>query len=164
MEEEHLTHVDRTGAAQMVDVGGKAVTRRTAVAEAVCRMNQAAADAIRHNNHRKGDVLQVARIAAISGAKRTDELIPLCHSVPMDQLATEFEWLDRCTLRIEVVAVATGKTGVEMEAMMGASLAALTIYDMCKAMDRSIRIEQVSLCSKTGGSRGDYVRDSKPAH
>lgn len=158
MERDELTHVDADGAARMVDVGGKATSRRTAVAGAICVMDAKTADAIRQNVTTKGDVLQVARIAAIAAAKRTDELIPLCHSVPLDRIDTEFEWVSEARLLIRVTAVATGKTGVEMEALVGASLAALTIYDMCKAIDRDMRIESVQLHSKSGGSRGDYRR------
>ncbi len=154
-----LTHLDDHGAARMVDVGEKAVSRRTAVAEAICRMNPEAANAIREDLNRKGDVLQVARIAAIAAAKRTDELIPLCHTVPLDHLTPSFEWLDDGRLKITVQAQASGKTGVEMEALVGASLAALTVYDMCKAIDRSLCIENIQLQSKSGGARGDYVRD-----
>jgi Molybdenum cofactor biosynthesis enzyme len=97
-------------------------------------------------------------VAAIQAAKRTDELIPLCHSVPMDSVSVEFEWLDDFRLRIRVTSIATGKTGVEMEALVGASVAGLVVYDMCKAIDRSMSIEKVELVSKTGGRRGDYHR------
>jgi cyclic pyranopterin phosphate synthase len=153
-----LTHVDETGRAHMVDVGEKPITQRAATATAVCSMNAETAQAIRDNALHKGDVLQVARIAAIGAAKRTDELIPLCHSVPLDQVEIHFVWLEHAKLGITATAKTTGRTGVEMEALVAASLAALTIYDMCKSMDRSLRIENVELQSKSGGARGDFKR------
>ena len=161
--ETKLTHVDGTGTARMVDVGAKPVSQRTARARAICSMQAATAQAIRENTSKKGDVLQVARIAAIGAAKRTDELIPLCHSIALDCVDVEFHWLDGQRLQIEVVSATSGKTGVEMEALVGASLAALTVYDMCKAMDRSLRIESVELLSKTGGTRGDYLKPEENA-
>ncbi len=106
----------------------------------------------------KGDVLSVARIAAIQAAKRTDELIPLCHSLPLDGVQVEFQWLSQTELKILVTASVTAQTGVEMEALVGASLAALTVYDMCKAVDRSLSIESIVLESKSGGASGDYQR------
>ncbi len=130
-----LTHVDETGRAHMVDVGEKAVTHRTATASAVCSMSETTAQAIRDNALHKGDVLQVARIAGIGAAKRTDELIPLCHTVPLDQVEIQFDWLEPTKLGITATAKTTGRTGVEMEALVAASLAALTIYDMCKSSD-----------------------------
>lgn len=154
--ESSFTHLDETGAAKMVDVGDKPVSRRVAKAAAICSMQVATAQAIRDVASKKGDVLQVARIAAVNGAKRTDELIPLCHSVPIDSLDVEFSWLDDRRLQVTVTSVATAKTGVEMEALVGASVGALTIYDMCKAMDRSLKVESVELLSKSGGTRGDY--------
>lgn len=157
-----LTHVDETGAAKMVDVGDKPVTRRTARARAVCVMQPATAAAIRDVSSKKGDVLQVARIAALSAAKRTDELIPLCHSVPIDSVSVEFNWENDCRLQVVVSSIATGKTGVEMEAMVAATIGALTVYDMCKAMDRGMRIEAVELLEKTGGVRGDYALNVEP--
>lgn len=156
-----LSHVDQSGAAQMVDVGGKPVSRRSASASVVCCMQPTTRQLIDQQQSPKGDVLQIARVAAISGSKRTDELIPLCHSVPMDRVAVEFDWLNDCQLRIRVTATATGKTGVEMEALVGASIAALTIYDMCKAVDRSLRIDNLQLDAKSGGVRGDYIRDGQ---
>lgn len=158
MSEPQLTHVDESGKAQMVDVGQKPTTRRHACAAATVRMSESAAQAVRDNSSRKGDVLQVARLAAIGAAKRTDEWIPLCHSIGLDKVSVEFEWLTGTTLEVTVSAVATGKTGVEMEAMVACSCAALTIYDMCKAIDRTMTIESVRLLSKSGGQRGDYQR------
>ena len=153
-----LTHIDEHGGARMVDVGQKPISRRVATARAVCVMNLETANAVRGNTLKKGDVLQVARLAAIAAAKRTDELIPLCHSVPLDSVAVEFEWIGEQKLQIEVTAVATGRTGVEMEALVASSLAGLTVYDMCKSSDREIRIEQVQLVRKSGGVHGDFER------
>lgn len=153
-----MSHVDEAGKARMVDVGEKSISRRVAVAQAVVVLSEAASEAIRSNTIKKGDVLGVARIAAIAAAKRTDELIPLCHSVPLDKLEVRFLWLDACRLKIEAEAIATARTGVEMEALVASTNAALTVYDMCKAIDKSISIEAVELVSKTGGLRGDYQR------
>lgn len=146
----------------MVDVGGKPVTQRTAVAEGAVRMGQAGFAAVRDQAVAKGDVLAVARIAGIQAAKRTGELIPLCHPLGLDQVELEAS-LDsampgvrvRCTTRV------TARTGVEMEALTGVAVACLTIYDMVKAVDRDMVIEQVQLVSKTGGTRGDWQR---PGH
>lgn len=156
-----FTHVDASGQARMVDVSDKPVSKRTATATAVCSMLPATADAIRQNTTRKGDVLAVARLAAIAAAKRTDELIPLCHTVPLDSLNVDFSWVEPTRLLISTTACATGRTGVEMEALVAASLAALTVYDMCKSTDRELRVETVELQSKTGGVRGDYSRSRK---
>ena len=143
----------------MVDVGDKPATRRTACARAVCSMMAETAEAIRNVDTKKGDVLPVARLAAIGAAKRTDELIPLCHGIPIESVDVAFRWLSDTELEIQVTSACTGKTGVEMEAMVGASVAALTVYDMCKAMDRDMQIGSVELLAKTGGSRGDYYRN-----
>ena len=153
-----LSHVDPHGAARMVDIATKPATARTATARAVCCMNELTSQAVRNNSNSKGDVLAVARIAGISGAKRTDELIPLCHSLPLEHLGIEFRWLDPTHLEVTATARCTGKTGVEMEAMVAASLAALTVYDMCKSSDREMRIENVELLRKSGGVRGDFER------
>lgn len=153
-----LSHLDAQGDARMIDIGDKPISKRVATAQAQCRMLLATAETIRSDSSRKGNVLQIARLAAISGAKRTDELIPLCHSVPLDSVAVEFQWAEPTLLLIEVTSAATSRTGVEMEALVGASMAALTVYDMCKSIDRSLRIEVVELVSKSGGMRGDYVR------
>ncbi len=160
--EQQMTHVDPQGAARMVDVGEKPISRRVATAAAACGMSVEAASAIRQNSLKKGDVIAVARLAAIGAAKRTDELIPLCHSVPLDVVNVDFQWRDDTTLVVSVTAVATGRTGVEMEAMLGASVGALTVYDMCKAIDRSMTISEVVLLSKAGGIRGDYRRQNEP--
>lgn len=158
MSDEKMTHLDASGKAHMVDVGAKPISRRQAVATACVQLNSLAADAIRANSVRKGDVLGVARLAGIGGAKRTDELIPLCHSVPLDSVDIQFEWLTETCLQLTSTSAATGRTGVEMEAMVACSCAALAIYDMCKSLDKSITIQQIQLVSKSGGVRGDYTR------
>ena len=158
MNSQGFSHLDADGNARMVDVGEKLVTRRVAQAEARVRLSAPVAQQLRSGGMPKGDVLQVARIAAIGAAKRTDELIPLCHSLPLDHVKVQFSWPDETSLRIEVEAAATARTGVEMEALVGASVASLTVYDMCKALDKSIVIESIQLVSKTGGVSGDYWR------
>jgi cyclic pyranopterin phosphate synthase len=151
-----FTHLGDSGSASMVDIGNKAVSLRRAIAVAVCEMKQETAEAIRDVTSKKGDVISVARIAAINAAKRTDELIPLCHSVPMDYVEVSFAWLEDRKLEVRVTSQATAKTGVEMEALVGATTGALTIYDMCKAMDREMTISGVRVLEKSGGTRGDF--------
>jgi cyclic pyranopterin phosphate synthase len=154
-----LTHLDEQGNARMVDVSAKEVTARTAVAEAVVRLSREAFDALKAGSLKKGDALGVARIAGIMAAKKTDELIPLCHPLPISGVDVGFT-LDEEHARVIVEATVrvTARTGVEMEAMTAASLAALTIYDMCKAVDKGITIESVRLLSKEGGAGGSYRR------
>ena len=154
-----LTHIDANGHAVMVDVGGKAVTERTALAKGRICMSPEAFAAIREGTAKKGDVLGVARVAGIMAAKRTSDLIPLCHPLAMTHCSVDFELLEHehaveaaCMTRV------TGRTGIEMEAMTGVSVALLTIYDMCKAVDRSMRIEQIRLVHKEGGKSGTYDR------
>jgi cyclic pyranopterin phosphate synthase len=152
-----LTHADEEGRSRMVDVGDKAVTSRTAVASALIRMSAATIEAIREHRTPKGDPLEVARLAGIMAAKRTSELIPLCHPLPLDHADVQVE------LRsggVEIVATARteGKTGVEMEALTAVSVAALTLYDMCKAIDKGMVITDIRLESKSGGRSGDYKR------
>ncbi len=158
MSSQGFSHLDADGNARMVDVGEKAVTRRVAIAQACVRLNASLADELRSGGLPKGDVLQVARIAAIGAAKRTDELIPLCHSLPLDHVKVQFSWPEPTCLLIEVEAAATARTGVEMEALVGASVAGLTVYDMCKARDKSLVIETIQLVSKSGGASGDFRR------
>lgn len=153
-----LSHVDPQGAARMVDIGVKCVSKRVATARAVCVMNLVTAEAVRNNSATKGDVLGVARLAGIGAAKRTDELIPLCHGVPLESVAVDFLWLDSTHLEVTATVHCTGKTGVEMEALVAANLAALTVYDMCKSSDRAMRVEQIELVRKSGGMRGDFER------
>ena len=155
----NLTHLDNSGAAHMVDVSAKSLTVRVAVAEGRIRMSVAAAVAIRDGAAAKGDVVAVARIAGIMAAKRTAELIPLCHPLPLTGVA-----LDLTVEENSVVAVATARTthvtGVEMEAMTAVSVALLTIYDMVKSIDKGMVIEGVRLVSKTGGKSGDWHADT----
>ncbi len=156
--ENELTHFDEQGAARMVDVGEKAVTRRTARASGVVRMRPETLDKIRRGAMSKGDVLAVARLAGIMAGKETSRLIPLCHNIPLDSLQIAFDFADDRTVRIEATAVTSAKTGVEMEALTAVSVAALTIYDMCKAVDRGMEIDAVRLEEKSGGRSGHFVR------
>ena len=154
-----LTHVDRSGRARMVDVGEKPVTQRVAVARGAVRMLPATAKKIAANAIAKGDVLATARIAGVMAAKRTGELIPLCHPLPLDFVDVRLD-VDarRGVVAIEAEARIAARTGIEMEALTAVSVAALTIYDMCKAVDRGMTIEDVCLVSKSGGRSGDWVR------
>lgn len=154
-----LTHINDAGEAHMVDVGGKSVTHRVAIAEGRIRMLPATLDLIRGGGHAKGDVLAVARVAGIMAAKRTAELVPLCHPVALTAIEVELapvagESAIHCRVRAETVA----QTGVEMEALTGVQVALLTIYDMCKAVDRGMTIEGVRLMEKSGGRSGDWKR------
>ncbi len=153
-----LTHVDADGEATMVDVSPKAVTARVARARAVVEMAPETARAIREATLGKGEALGVARVAGIMAAKRTGDLIPLCHPLALDHVAVDFAVEDTRVV-IEAVARTTARTGVEMEAMTAASLAALTLYDMAKAMDRGMRITAVELLEKRGGKSGIWRRD-----
>ena len=154
-----LTHLDAHGKARMVDVGGKAETHRVAVAAGCIRMSGQALDAIRDGTVPKGDVLAAARIAGIMAAKKTADLIPLCHPLGLDAVAIDFALLDD---GVEVTATAslTARTGVEMEAMVAVSIALLTIYDMAKAVDKAMVIDAVRLIEKRGGKSGDWKRPS----
>jgi cyclic pyranopterin phosphate synthase len=152
-----LTHLDDLGAARMVDVSAKAATAREAEAEAVVVLSQEAFDAVLSGDTPKGDVFAAARLAGIMAAKKTPELIPLCHHIPLARASVEIEPLpDRHALRIVASAKTRSETGVEMEALTAAAIAALTIYDMVKAIDRGAIIESVRLLSKTGGKSGAY--------
>jgi cyclic pyranopterin monophosphate synthase len=151
-----LTHFDAAGQAHMVDVGAKPVTHRIAIAEGWIHMQPETARRIRAGDHRKGDVLGVARIAGIMAAKRTGELIPLCHPIGLTRVAVEFETGDD-RVRVQATCEVQGQTGVEMEALTAASVALLTIYDMCKAIDRGMRIEGLRLLEKHGGRSGSWV-------
>ncbi len=150
------SHIADDGSLAMVDVGAKATTARTARAEALVTLTPAAAEALRAATLPKGDAFVAAQVAGILAAKRTGELIPLAHPLPLDAVDVAFGWNDATTLRIETRATITGRTGVEMEALVAASVAALTIYDMCKALDKGIVIERVRLLQKTGGKSGDW--------
>ena len=154
-----LTHVNSSGEARMVDVGQKSNTRRSAVASSRISMSLDAANAIRANSIAKGDCLQVARIAAIQASKQTSTLIPLCHLILIDSVDVQHKWVSDVVLEWQVTVRSTGPTGVEMESLTAASVAALTVYDMCKAIDRSMTISSIMLLSKKGGVRGDYQRN-----
>lgn len=155
-----LTHFDAQGQAHMVDVSAKAETHRIARATGVIRMQPATLQLIAHGASKKGDVIGVARLAAIQGAKRTADLVPLCHPLPLTRVAVEFD-VDaarsevHCTVQAETV----GRTGVEMEALTAVQVGLLTIYDMCKAADRGMVIDGVRLLEKHGGKSGDWVAD-----
>lgn len=159
-----LTHLDTQGQAHMVDVGAKPETQRVARAEGRIRMSEAALAAIEAGDSKKGDVLGVARVAAIQAAKRTSELIPLCHPLPITRVSVDLQ-IDRspasvvCTAQVETF----GRTGVEMEALVAVQIALLTVYDMCKAVDRSMRIDGVRLLEKSGGRSGHWVAPAEPA-
>ncbi len=161
MSEDRFTHLDARGQAQMVDVTEKAVTQRTAVAQARVRMQPQTLAMILDQRHPKGDVLATARIAGIQAAKKTWDLIPLCHPLLLTGINISIEPEGDDTLRIEVLCKLSGTTGVEMEALTGASVAALTLYDMCKAVDRGMVIETVCLLEKAGGRSGHYRRDAE---
>ena len=151
-----LTHLDEHGAARMVDVGGKDITRRVARAGGRVRMSPEALTLVRQGS-KKGDVLQVARIAGIQGAKRTSELIPLCHPLMIDSVTVDLR-IEDDAVAIEATVVTSGRTGVEMEALSAVSVAALTVYDMVKAVDKAMVIDQVLLLEKEGGRSGHFVR------
>ena len=159
MSETKLSHFDASGSAVMVDVSEKPVTARQAVARGIITMNAAAFAAVRDGTAQKGDVLGVARIAGIMAAKRTSELIPLCHPLPLSKLTVDFHLLPE-QQAVEAVCTARtiGVTGVEMEALTGVSAALLTIYDMCKAVDKGMELGEIHLVEKTGGKSGHYMR------
>jgi cyclic pyranopterin monophosphate synthase len=156
----NLSHFDEQGASRMVDVGGKPVTHRIARAGGQVRMGTETLALIRDRKLSKGDVLEVARLAGIMAAKRTGELIPLCHPLPLDAVSLDFSFPDDSSIRIEATVQCTAKTGVEMEALTAVSVASLTIYDMCKAVDRGMMIEQIQLEEKSGGRSGHWQRTS----
>lgn len=153
-----LTHLNAKGEARMVDVGQKDNTERQAVAVGGVRMQPATLAKIRQQGLKKGDVLAVARVAGIMAAKKTPELIPLCHTIMLDNVAVGFDFVGDDFIKITATASSTGRTGVEMEAMVAVAISGLTIYDMCKAIDRGMQLEQVYLLSKQGGKSGRYSR------
>jgi len=153
-----LSHVNEAGEANMVDVSGKAETHRVAVARGRVRMAAATLREIMDNGVPKGDVLAVARVAGIQGAKRCADLIPLCHPLPLSRVAVSFAPVGDDCLEVTAECRVTGQTGVEMEALTAVSVAALTIYDMCKAMDKGMTIESIGLLSKEGGKSGPWER------
>jgi cyclic pyranopterin phosphate synthase len=156
-----LSHLDESGRARMVDVSGKAVTEREAVARGTVRMQPQTLRLIRSGKIAKGEVLAVARVAGIQAAKRTAELIPLCHPLPVEVAGIDFVVRSPSVLEVEARVKVTAKTGVEMEALVAVSAAALTIYDMCKAVDRGMVIGDIRLMEKRGGRSGEWRRDAR---
>lgn len=154
-----LSHFDEHGGSRMVDTSLKPETIRIAKASAIIRMKPETLVMIQNRQLAKGDVCEVARLAGIMAAKKTADLIPLCHPLPLTSVQVRFEFLDAERLRVELTTKTIGRTGVEMEALTGASISALTIYDMCKAVDRSMTIETIQLIEKSGGQSGDFVRE-----
>lgn len=155
-----LSHFDGSGAGRMVDVGGKEITLREARAEGIVTMQPETLQCIRDRKIVKGDVFEVARLAGIMGSKRTAELIPLCHPLGLDSAAIDFEVLDERRVRIESRVSVRARTGVEMEALTAVSVAALTVYDMCKGIDRGMSIGPICLLEKSGGRSGHFVQPS----
>ena len=155
-----LSHFDASGASRMVNVGDKAVSRRTARASGIIRMAAETLSLVRDKRTSKGDVLEVARLAGIVAAKRTSELIPLCHNLPLESVTLDFDYLDERTLAITANVQVEAKTGVEMEALTAVSIAALTVYDMCKGVDRGLTIGSIQLDEKSGGRSGHWKRTS----
>ncbi|MBW7957676.1 MAG: cyclic pyranopterin monophosphate synthase MoaC [Deltaproteobacteria bacterium] len=158
-----LTHIDGRGKARMVDVTAKDVTERVAMAKGRVLMKRETLDLVLANEMKKGDVLGVARVAGIMAAKRTGELIPLCHPLNVTSVEVEFEpVMDPPGIDITATARVASRTGVEMEALTAVSVAALTIYDMCKAADKGMELTDIRLVRKTGGKSGDYMREGEP--
>jgi cyclic pyranopterin monophosphate synthase len=160
MSEPRLTHLDETGKANMVDVSAKLDTERTAIARGEVKMLPATFELIRAGQVKKGDVLTIAQIAGIQAAKRTSDLIPLCHPLPLSKVDVTLR-LDESLPGVEITVLAktTGKTGVEMEALTAVSVAALTIYDMAKAAEKTMQIQNIRLLEKHGGKSGDWIAD-----
>ncbi|MDQ5846594.1 MAG: cyclic pyranopterin monophosphate synthase MoaC [Acidobacteriota bacterium] len=154
---DELSHVDDEGRVRMVDTSGKSITTRTAVASARVLMTSETLNAVQHHRTPKGDPLEAARLAGIMAAKRTAELIPLCHPLPLTHVDVQTE-IDEGGIRLQSTVSTNAQTGVEMEALVAVSVAALTVYDMCKALDKGIVISDVRLESKTGGKSGDFRR------
>lgn len=155
-----LSHLDKNGMARMVDVGEKSETDRTAIARGEIKMQQTTLDLVKSGTMKKGDVLTVAQIAGIQAAKRTSELIPLCHPLPISQIQVDFLMDDQLPgVQILATVKVTGKTGVEMEALTAVSVAALTIYDMTKAVDTTMKIQNIRLIEKHGGRSGDIINE-----
>lgn len=152
-----LTHIDENGKAQMVDVGNKEDTKRSATASGKVFMSVETIEALKKQEFQKGDVLGVARVAGIQAAKKTSDLIPLCHPLAVNFVSVDFR-IGESHVEIETTVEIFGKTGVEMEALTACTITALTIYDMCKAMDKSISIEEIKLLEKTGGKSGNWKR------
>ncbi|ADB17796.1 molybdenum cofactor biosynthesis protein C [Pirellula staleyi DSM 6068] len=157
---ESFSHFDEQGASRMVDVTAKPITERMARARGIVAMQPATLAKIRDRSHSKGDVLEVARLAGIMAAKRTDEWIPLCHSLPLEGVEIAFTILGDDRIAIEATTRVSAKTGVEMESLVAVSACALTIYDMCKAVDRALVIERIELVEKQGGRSGHFLRET----
>src|SRR5690606_27307493 len=159
----NLTHFNEHGRAKMVDISGKNETKRIAIAKSCIEMKKAVYENIVEQKNKKGDVLAVAQVAGIMGAKQTANLIPMCHPIPITGVNLQFDWQNQEKENVKLVITAevktVGATGVEMEALTAASLAALTVYDMCKAVDKSMVIGPAYLVEKSGGKSGDYKRD-----
>lgn len=155
-----FTHFNEQGRAKMVDVGEKPISQRVAVAAGRVLVNRETFSLIRSGGMKKGDVLTVAQIAGVMGAKRTPDIIPMCHPILMDGINLEL-WLDeeRCSVEIQATVSCDGRTGVEMEALTAVSVAALTVYDMCKAVQKDMTITDIRLVKKSGGVHGDYLRE-----
>jgi cyclic pyranopterin phosphate synthase len=154
-----FSHLDDSGRARMVDVGGKKKTARSARAEALVVMSQTLLERLTSQTLPKGNPFEVVRIAGIQAGKKTSDLIPLCHPLPLSQIDVDIE-LTKTGARIEATAATTAETGVEMEALVAASVAALTLYDICKGVDKSVEIGPVRLLEKSGGKSGDWIRNS----
>ena len=158
--EDKLSHINEDGKASMVNINEKKITKRTAVASSKIFLNDVAYKLVKENKSQKGDVLNTSRLAGIMASKKTSELIPLCHQINLDKVSIDYDFCndEKCII-IKSTAVTSGKTGVEMEALMGATLASLTIYDMLKAVDKKIIITDIMLDYKDGGRSGKFVRD-----
>ena len=156
--EQQLSHVGESGEANMVDVSDKIETKRVAIASSIVRMSPRTLEAILDNEIQKGEVIAVARVAGIQAAKKCSELIPLCHPMPLDKVKITIEALDETSLKVVCECRVTHKTGVEMEALTAVSASALTIYDMCKSIDKSIVIKEIKLIAKKGG-KSDFKTD-----
>ena len=156
-EDKKLTHIDESGRARMVDVGQKPDTERIAIAKGSVKMQPETFDLIKTGQVKKGDVLAVAQVAGISAAKQTPNLIPMCHPIAITSVAMDFQMQEPDTVEITATVKCTGKTGVEMEAVTAVSIGALTIYDMCKAVDRGMKIENVRLIKKSGGKSSTII-------
>ena len=159
-----FSHFDEDGASRMVDVGQKLPTDRRAVASGIVRMRPETLVAIRDKQLSKGDVLEVARLAGIMATKQTSHLIPLCHPIAVDAVTVDFDFPDEHSVRIQSTVSVTAKTGVEMEALTSVTVTALTIYDMCKSIDRDMEIVAVRLEEKSGGRSGLYIRSESPTN
>jgi len=160
MEQDKLSHLDKDGSANMVDISEKNITTRAAYASCVVFLSEKAYQLVKKNQIEKGNVLNIAKIAAISASKKTHDLIPLCHQIPLSKVDVEFILNDeKNTIKIQSTALTDWKTGVEMEALTAVSIASLTIYDMCKSVDKSIKITDIKLDKKTGGKSEPYIRE-----